>query len=298
MRKYNKILVAMKLDEEDSSVVKYAERICRMADAEEIHLFHVTEEYDIPDKWCSVIEDDMNCDTIRSKMQELVKNAGADFGKAQVFYEASDGDELRDALKYIKEKDIDLVITQKVCGGSKIPERLARKAPCSVIFAPPHVSPTFENIFVALDFSSYSKEALERAIAFGKAAGAKQITLLHVFAVPIGYYKSGHSHEEFAEILKNNAHEEFEKLKSSMDNGGMEIKFIVEMNDHPYRAIVDTVHNKGADLLVVGSRGRSKTSAILLGSVTERIIEMCNVPILTVKKKGQGISIIEAMFGI
>lgn len=58
------------------------------------------------------------------------------------------------------------------------------------------------------------------------------------------------------------------------------------------------VHNKGADLLVVGSRGRSKTAAILLGTVTERIIEMCNVPILTVKKKGQGISIIDAIFGI
>jgi nucleotide-binding universal stress UspA family protein len=298
MRKYNKILVAMKLDEEDVSVAKYAASISGMADAEEVHFFHVTEEFDIPDKWCSVVEEDMNCDTMRSKMQELVKKSGADFGKAQILYEASDGDELRDALKYIKEKDIDLVITQKVCGGPKIPERLARKAPCSVIFVPPHVSPTFDNIFVALDFSSYSKEALERAIAFGKAAGAKKITLLHVFAVPIGYYKSGHTYEEFADIMKKNAHEEFEELKNSMDIGGMEINFIIEMNEHPYTAIVDTVHNKGADLLVVGSRGRSKTAAILLGSVTERIIEMCNVPILTVKKKGQGISIIDAMFNI
>ncbi len=298
MRKYNKILVAMKLDEEDSSLVKYASRICRMADAEEVHFFHVTEEYDIPDKWCSVIEGDAGCDTIRAKMGELVKETGDDFGKAKVIFEASDGDELRDALKYIKEKDIDLVITQKVCGGSKIPERLARKAPCSVIFAPPHVDPLFQNIFVAIDFSSYSKEALERALAYGKAAGTQKITLLHVFAVPIGYYKSGHTYEEFAEILRNNAREEMEKLTAGIDSGGIEIDFQIQMNEHPYRAIVDTVHNKGADLLVVGSRGRSKTAAILLGSVTERIIEMCNVPILTVKKKGQGISIIDAMFNI
>jgi nucleotide-binding universal stress UspA family protein len=79
---------------------------------------------------------------------------------------------------------------------------------------------------------------------------------------------------------------------------GLEVEFIVDISKHPYQGIVDIVHGREADLLVVGARGQSKTAAILLGSVTERLIDVCNVPILVVKKKGQGLSVLKAMFGL
>jgi len=101
-----------------------------------------------------------------------------------------------------------------------------------------------------------------------------------------------------SDILKKNAEEEFDKLVKSIDSEGIEIDLIVEMNERPFQGIVDIIHSRNADLLAVGSRGRSKTAAILLGSVTERIIEACNVPVFSTKKKGQGMSILEAMFDI
>jgi len=299
MEDYKKILVALDLDEDDSSVIKFASSVSKLAGSEEVHFYHVADELDIPEKLCSeILEGSGTCDTIMAHMEDVVKADWEGSDSTKLSYEASDGDVLKDLLAYIKNKDIDLVMVQKTCGGSKIPERLARKAPCSVIMVPPGAEPTFKKIFVAVDFSDFSMKALERAISYATAAGADTVNCIHVYAVPTGYHKTGRTLEQFSEILKNNAIENFEKITGKMDLKGIKTDFIIEMNARPFQGIADLVSKNGGDLLVVGSRGRSKTSAILLGSVTERLIEVCNVPIHAYKRKGQGLSFIEAMFDI
>jgi nucleotide-binding universal stress UspA family protein len=297
--RYENILVAMNLDEEDLSAVKFASGISHMAESREVHFYHVSDELDIPEKLCSDIEGlNMTCDTIIGQMQARVEKIWDGFHSTKLHYDASDGDVLKDILTYIKQKSIDLVIVQKICGHSKIPERLARKAPCSVLLVPPGLEHTLQNIFVATDFSQHSQEAVECAVAYAKTCGSKKITCVHVYSVPAGYHKTGHSYEEFSDILKENARDEYERMIGKMNLEGLDSEFIVDISKHPYQGIVDIVHGRKADLLIVAARGQSKTVAILLGSVTERLIDVCNVPILVVKKKGQGISLLEAMFGL
>ncbi len=298
MYRYEKILVAMNLAEEDVSAVKFASKISRVAESREVHLYHVTDEHEIPEELCSGIDGiNMSCETILGQMHARVDKSWDGSPSTELHYDASEGDMLKDVLNHIKRRDIDLIIVQKTCGRSKIPERLARKAPCSALVVPPGSQPTLQNIFVALDFSEHSEDAMELAIEYAKAVGSEKITCVHVYSVPAGYHKTGRSYEEFSDILKENAREEYERIVDRMDLKGIEAEFIVEIHNHPYQGIVDIVHGKGADLLVVGARGRSKTAAILLGSVTERLIDLCNVPVLVVKKKGQGISVLEALFG-
>ncbi len=298
MKKYNKILVAINLEDEDYSSTKFAARLSHMAESQEVHFFHVTDELDLPESLCSAVEGNTGCDAVTAAMKDRVEKNWDGFAKTRLSFDASDGDLLRDALAYIKKQEMDVVIVEKVCGGSKIPERLARKAPCSTLLVPPGSEPSFKNIFVAIDFSDHSREALTSALAYAKASGAGKLTCVHVYSVPMGYHRSGRTHEEFSDILKKNAAEEFDKLMKSLDPGDVKVELIVEMNERPYQGIIDIVRSNDADLLVVGSRGRSKTAAILLGSVTERLIEACNVPVLTIKKKGQGLSILEAMFDL
>ncbi len=299
MYRYEKILVALNLEEEDVSAVRFASRISRMAESKEVHFHHVTDQLDIPEKFCSGIDGlNLTCDTIIGRIQERVKKCWDGPETAKLHFDASDGDMLKDILSYIKQKDIDLVIVQKTCRRSKIPERLARKAPCSVLLIPPGSDPTLENIFVAVDFSQHSQEAVELAMAYAKASGSRRITCVHVYSVPAGFHKTGRTYEEFSDILRQNAREEYERLIGPMDVGDLEVEFVVEISKHPYQGIVDIVHGRGADLLIVGARGQSKTAAILLGSVTERLIDVCNVPILVVKEKGQGLSFLEALFGL
>lgn len=48
-------------------------------------------------------------------------------------------------------------------------------------------------------------------------------------------------------------------------------------------------------MIVIGAKGRSLAALVLLGSVTEKLIETTHVPILAVKKKGSGMGFLEAL---
>ncbi len=52
---------------------------------------------------------------------------------------------------------------------------------------------------------------------------------------------------------------------------------------------------QGADLIVMATRGRSRSAAILLGSVTEEMIIETRVPLLAVKHFGARLSVLQAL---
>ena len=55
---------------------------------------------------------------------------------------------------------------------------------------------------------------------------------------------------------------------------------LVEVNAHPYEAIVDTAKGKGCDLIVMASHGRNGIAAIMLGSVTTKVLAHTTIPVL------------------
>ena len=52
------------------------------------------------------------------------------------------------------------------------------------------------------------------------------------------------------------------------------------IEDHPYEAIVDTAKGKGCDLIVMASHGRNGIAAIMLGSVTAKVLAHTTIPVL------------------
>jgi nucleotide-binding universal stress UspA family protein len=51
-------------------------------------------------------------------------------------------------------------------------------------------------------------------------------------------------------------------------------------NERPYKAIIATAKNKGCDLIVMASHGRSGLSAVVLGSVTNKVLTHTKTPVL------------------
>jgi nucleotide-binding universal stress UspA family protein len=52
------------------------------------------------------------------------------------------------------------------------------------------------------------------------------------------------------------------------------------VQDHPYEAIVTTAKDKGCDLIVMASHGRTGIAAIVLGSVTTKVLTHTSIPVL------------------
>ena len=233
----------------------------------------------------------------KKQMEEVVKKYFDGHPDTELVCEAIQGKPLFELLSRIRENDIDLVVVDREnpeTSGITLSERLARKAPCSVLMIPEGNEAKFTRVLVALDFSKNSEDAMDVAIAFASAAKA-ELVCLNVYSVPAGYYKTGKSHEQFSEILKKNSEENFKKFISKLDLKGLSPKpLFVESKSSP-KAIMEVVDKEKIDLLVLGAKGRSSSAAVLLGSVTEKLIWATKIPLLAVKKKGAGMGLLDVL---
>ena len=80
--------------------------------------------------------------------------------------------------------------------------------------------------------------------------------------------ESGWRYVDYLEELARNYHVSVEK---------------VILEGEPYKEIVDLAQRSDVDLIVMGHVGRHGPRRILVGSVTERVIEFANCPVLVVK---------------
>jgi len=51
----------------------------------------------------------------------------------------------------------------------------------------------------------------------------------------------------------------------------------------PYERILDYADQEGADMVVMGTHGRTGVDRYLLGSVTEKVVRTADIPVLTVR---------------
>jgi nucleotide-binding universal stress UspA family protein len=58
------------------------------------------------------------------------------------------------------------------------------------------------------------------------------------------------------------------------------------LRGRPSTAILDEAHRWGADLVVVGSRGHNPISALLLGSVSQEVVDRSDLPVLVARRPG------------
>jgi hypothetical protein len=147
------------------------------------------------------------------------------------------------------------------------------------------------------------------AVAFASAKGIDEIRCLHAYNVPIGYYKTGKSFEQFAEIMKGHAEKNYKNFLQTevcqigsvcqiKDLKGIKVTPLFILEKKPAKAIEEVIKNHDIDLLVIGARGRHAGAGVLLGSVTEHQIRTTTVPILAVKKKGTGMNLLDAILNL
>lgn len=144
----------------------------------------------------------------------------------------------------------------------------------------------YSEILVPTDFSESAAHALRHAIRVARTTGAR-ITLLHAGSVP-GYaaYDIGGYGAPYPETLMT-----LQKQVAAEQKHALEKLAAEEIpNDVPHRtvlreewtpdAILAAAKECSADLICMGSHGRTGLGRVLLGSVTERVISRSEVPVL------------------
>lgn len=133
----------------------------------------------------------------------------------------------------------------------------------------------FKTIVLALDGSEESRQAIPLAAELARQNGAR-IVIAHVQQDMVG--KGGGpivatEDEIQADILK-----QAEELSADGIETSVEMREV--MLEGPAHAIVEIADGANADLIVAGTRGHSTLVGLLLGSVTQRLLQIARCPVL------------------
>ncbi len=147
-----------------------------------------------------------------------------------------------------------------------------------VIVVPDGTAVGWKTIVLATDGSKYSEAATERAIAFAKSYGGS-IKAISVVDVPPEFYAEA---PRAVEDLVRKAKGFVADVKRRADAAGVTAETFVGEAEAD-QAINDLVQEQKADIIVMGSHGRTGLRRLLMGSVTEHVIGHAACPVLVVK---------------
>ena len=154
----------------------------------------------------------------------------------------------------------------------------------------------YKHLVVAVDGSETSANALKHACSVAEA-GKAQLTLVHV-ANPAEYmalapeFLQQDSYEEAAVANGNAVLAEALEITNGAEPG------ITGVNTHLLLAnkgaremaqeLVDYADKQGADLLVLGTHGRTGLMHLLMGSFAETVMRQSHLPLLIIRSEGGG----------
>ena len=140
-----------------------------------------------------------------------------------------------------------------------------------------------DRILCPVDFSEYSAPALERAVRLGSWFGAR-VDAVHVIPFPVPA-ATGLPYipvpPDVTQEQKEATAQHLANLVAPFLGEGVPIETKILEGD-PWRVIRDEARGLPADLLVMGTHGRSGFEHLLLGSVTEKVLRHAPCPVLTV----------------
>ena len=136
-------------------------------------------------------------------------------------------------------------------------------------------------ILAAVDGSECAKKAFGTALDFSKEAGATLCVLVAVQPLEvIGMRKDVRGSLEM--LIEKDAKVLLAEYATIAETRGVKAETIL-VKGHPAKVILDTAKTKGVDLIVVGSRGIGGVKGLLLGSVSNAVVQNSKVPIMVVK---------------
>jgi universal stress protein A len=151
---------------------------------------------------------------------------------------------------------------------------------------------TLRRILVPVDFSSYSRAALEWALTLAQPFGAR-VDLLHVWATPD--YTSpemfvelpGEARQTLAGYAEKRAEVAMNSFLADFPNpGNVPIETRLESGDAT-STIVNVATEGFYDLVVMGTHGRTGLSHLVMGSVAEKVARTAPCGVLVVRAEGK-----------
>ena len=143
----------------------------------------------------------------------------------------------------------------------------------------------YQHILVPIDGSETSMVAMKEAIKLGKALNSKstvvQVMALDPFIADV-YVKTGQTNE-LIERTRTYLLDILEKAKQEFANEGITVETKLLEGFVVHEEIIQAAQDLNADLIVMGSHGRTGVRKLVLGSVAQKVLGESHIPVLIVR---------------
>ncbi|MBW2272101.1 MAG: universal stress protein [Deltaproteobacteria bacterium] len=175
-----------------------------------------------------------------------------------------------------------------------VAEGIVRRAECPVLTVHPGDDAPLdrlESVVVPTDFSEDADQAAEELARLApqlspRAEGAPRVVLVHSDYVPPILERllsdTGVAQLSFDEVQAQ-LQAKLEPMAESLRARGMRVETLVSSGE-PATVITEIAASSGADLIAMGTRGRSGLEHLVLGSTAERVVQHAGCPVLTVRR--------------
>lgn len=148
-----------------------------------------------------------------------------------------------------------------------------------------------QRILCPVDFSDGSRQAVDVALALARDAGAElrvvhiaqQVPALVPFTDPLAQVPTPWTPEELEAVRRDLV----AFVTAEGRGSGVRVECVC-LQGNPARQILKDAESVPADLIVLGTHGRSGFTRFLLGSVTEKVLRHASCPVLTVPPRASG----------
>ncbi|MDX1501741.1 MAG: universal stress protein [Thermoanaerobaculia bacterium] len=168
-------------------------------------------------------------------------------------------------------------------------ERVVQRSVCPVLTVHPgdvDRHRPVRKIVLPTDFSAASDHAVETTLELLRPRlDDAELVLLHVYHLPFEYtaYGTVPTALDYFKDVEGSAQERLEELAEPLRGRGLTVHTSAR-EGYPPEVIVEAAEELEADLLALGTHGRSGLAHLLLGSTAERVVQRAPCPVLTVRR--------------
>ncbi len=144
----------------------------------------------------------------------------------------------------------------------------------------------YNTILLTLDGSPLSEQALPHAEAFARGLGSHLLILRAVSPVIMlsEFQYSGEAYQAMIDAEFSAAQQYLDSIVQDLRYRGVQAEGICLVGE-PATAILDCAAERGAQLIVMATHGRSGLGRFVYGSVADRVLHSATIPVLLVRAK-------------